>query len=163
MLRLSTRLVKGQYTATYAGHSLTEGQLVWTFQNTSGMARTCPVEPLGLAVRDLKWGDTPAVWGTTPAGRMEVLVDRPTGDVWGRWESDGKTVGRHDEFLLRLPPATVSHLTLRVPSGCAVTAPGQAVSAGATVDGITSWNIVLSGKPECRVLIHQPQSRPSLI
>lgn len=152
----TTRLLKAQYSAVYQDHRLADGQLNWSFENTSGTARTCAVEPLGIAVRELKWGDQPAVWGTSPAGRFEVLLDRAAGEVSGRWELSGKTVGQHDEFVLNLPRATVSQLTLKVPTGAIVTALGHSVVAGTAQDGMTPWTIVVAANTECRLVIHQP-------
>lgn len=152
----TARLLKAQYSATYADHRLSDGRLTWTFENSSGQPRTKAVEPLGLAVRDLKWGDQPAVWGTSAAGRLEVLLDRATGQLEGRWELRGKTVGQHDEFLLQLPRATITQITLQVPVGFVVAAPGHTAMAGAAVEGRTTWTIVVAPGSECRVVIHQP-------
>ncbi|MES2794166.1 MAG: hypothetical protein V4719_31420 [Planctomycetota bacterium] len=153
-----TRLLKAEYSAVYKDHRLADGQLTWSFENTSGVARTSVVEPLGMAVRELQWGDKPAVWGASRAGRFEVLLDRPVGQLTGRWELTGKTVGQHDEFVLSLPRSIVSQLTLKVPSGAMVTAQGHSVAAGAAQDGITPWTIVVAPNAECRVVIHQPQT-----
>lgn len=152
-----TRLLQAHYTATYSGHILSEGKFSWTLQNATCVARTRPMDPLGLAVRDLKWGDQPAVWGTSPAGLLEVLIDRPQGELQGLWELNGKTVGEHDEFVLQVPPAVVSHITLQVPVGHVVTAVGQAVSSKPGNEGFTAWEIVLGGRSECQIVIHQPQ------
>lgn len=153
-----TRLLKAHYSAVYKDHRLADGQLTWSFENTSGSARTCAVEPLGVAVRELKWGEQPAVWGTSPAGRFEVLLDRAGGVLQGRWELSGKTVGQHDEFTLNLPRATVSQLVLKVPLGDIVTAPGHSVIAGGAQDGIVPWTIVTAANQECRIVIHQPNA-----
>ncbi len=152
----ATRLRKAQYSAIYKDHRLSDGQFNWSFENTSGIARTCAVEPLGIAVRELKWGDQPAVWGTSPTGQFEVLLDRAAGDMTGRWELSGKTVGQHDEFVLNLPHATVSQVTLKVPSGAVVTALGHSAVAGPTQEGITPWTIAVAAQTECRIVIHQP-------
>lgn len=156
-----TRLLKAHYTATYSGHLLSEGKLSWTLQNATRVARTRPMEPLGLSVRDLKWGEQSAIWGTSPAGLLEVLIDRPLGEMQGLWELSGKTVGEHDEFVLQVPPAVVSHITLQVPVGHVVTAAGQAVSSKPGSEGFTSWEIVLGGRSECQIVIHQPQPAES--
>lgn len=156
-----TRLLKAHYTATYSGHLLSEGTFSWTLQNATRIARTRPMEPLGLSVRDLKWGDQPAVWGTSPAGRLEVLLDRPLGELQGLWELSGKTVGEHDEFVVQVPTAVASHITLQVPVGHVVTAVGQAVSSKPGKEGFTAWEIVLGGRSECQIVIHQPQPAES--
>jgi hypothetical protein len=148
-----TRLLKADYRATYNGHRLSEGRFKWTLQNASGVARTCQLEPLGLAIRDLKWGDQPAIWGNSAAGLLEVLVDRPRGELQGSWELAGKTVGDHDEFVFEVPAASVSEITLHVPVGFTVTAGGQPVSAAPSSEGFSDWKVVLGGRGECRIVI----------
>lgn len=151
----ATRLLKADYTATYGEHRLTSGHFNWTIQNTSGNALTRPMEPLGLAVLELQWGDRPAIWGTSPAGSLEVLVDRQQGELQGRWELTGKSIGEHDEFVLQIPSATVSQLTLQVPVGRIVTAVGHTLSSAPGIEGHTAWTILLGGRTECRIVILQ--------
>jgi hypothetical protein len=154
----ATRLVKAEYTATYSGHRFTEGRLTWSVQHAEQVARTWVIQPLGLALKGLQWGDQPAIFGSAGAGKFEVLLDRSQGQLTGVWELDGETIVRHDEFVFKIPQATVSSLKLRVPVGYTVAVPRQATPQVALAEpGWNVWNISLGSQTECRIAIHPPQ------
>jgi hypothetical protein len=154
----ATRLIKAEYAATFSDHRFTEGRLIWNVEHPGTKAESWAVQPLGLAVKNLQWGTMPAIWGTSGIGRFEVLLDRPQGQITGMWELDGETVVRHDEFLLKIPQATVSALKLRIPVGYSVVVPGPADAQFAAAEvGWNLWSISLGTQTECRIAIHPPQ------
>lgn len=154
----ATRLIRAEYSATYSSHRFADGRLNWFVQHAGVAAGSWAVQPLGLAIKDLRWGEQPAVWGTSALGRFEVSIDRPQGQLSGHWELEGETVVRHDEFVLKIPQATVSSLKLRVPAGYSVVMPGQLIPQVAAAEaGWNLWNISLGTQTECRIAIHPPQ------
>ncbi|MDB5384544.1 MAG: hypothetical protein JWM11_190, partial [Planctomycetaceae bacterium] len=154
----STRLIKAEYTATYASHRFIEGRLNWSVEHVGQAAGSWAVQPFGLALNELRWGDQAAIWGTSVAGRFEVLLDRRQGQLNGAWELDGETVVRHDEFVFKIPQATVSTLKLRVPTGYAVAVHGQAAPQVSAADaGWNLWSISLGTQTDCRIVVSPPQ------
>ena len=153
----ATRLIQAEYSATYSGHRFTDGRLAWTIEHPDTFAGGWKVDPLGLALQELRWGDLPAVWGTSKTHQFEVIIDRSRGVLTGAWELEGETVVRHDEFAFRVPPATVSTLKLRVPTGYSIQVPGQTVLVSAAAE--PGWNLCqvsLGSTSECRISVHPP-------
>ena len=169
-------LAEARYEATLLGDSLTDGRLLWTFQDRDGEPRFVELEPCELVLQNLAWGDrippfrkdpgSGLAWGRTSLGRLGFCspggrrADAPgrSSDryqIVGEWALDGERFGAALVFSLVLPPAHVNRLELRVPQGLRVTSSeGHCRLSGETgPPGWSLWEIDLGQYHECRLRV----------
>jgi hypothetical protein len=155
-----TRIHRAEYSARVVGTSLRAGRVTAEVTHDGSLPELLSLEPLNLAVPTLKWTDREAVWGTTPGGTTALLVDRPSGYLEGSWELKGRKLGHNVEFDVRLAPATVSQLVLRIPNGQTLTSSAGAVSGPKPADetGWARWQISLGSTSVCRLAVSRSGS-----
>ncbi|MEZ5940314.1 MAG: hypothetical protein R3C18_02910 [Planctomycetaceae bacterium] len=174
------------YEATVLGEELRNGQL------------TCMVQHLGRHRSSLNWTETnlaihslfaslssdngldrptvssetvPAVWGTSPDGRILVFIEDDQTKLTGRWSARGKTLGRKpsgnvesaetefafpsiQQFQLTFPPALNSQLRLRVPNSKRVKSPAGLLSGPEPAEsGWSIWTLDLGRRRDVRIQI----------
>ena len=109
------QLSSAQYTATLAGQALRNGRAQLAVQKIGKKNSLMPLGQFNLAVRDLKWTDRPAIWGTDDTGQGWLLADVASGEIEMNWSAAGRTVAGELNFDLQFPAAAHSVLDVRVP------------------------------------------------
>ncbi|MAG94858.1 MAG: hypothetical protein CMJ48_14105 [Planctomycetaceae bacterium] len=151
----TTSITQAKYEATFAEDSLRGGSLEMEIAHDVSSKALIPLDPLNLAMETLEWSDGPAVWGTTRAGSVAVLVDRKTGTLHGKWSLSGRRVSQRTQFDVRVAPATVSQFIIHTPAGRVLSSPSGAVvgPVASARQGWVSWTIFLSSREQCRIQI----------
>ncbi|MEX2287109.1 MAG: hypothetical protein WD648_08475 [Planctomycetaceae bacterium] len=145
-----------QYSATVVGGTLRDGRLKADVVRNGVDADLMLLDPLNVALSELKWSDGSATtWGTAPDGRTKLLVDRAGGQLEARWDFNGKPFSRGYRFDLRVAPAAVSSLQLRVPDGFRLTsAVGQVSGPTSSGEpGWQQWDVQLGSETSCRLSV----------
>ena len=156
------------YSATFVGRSLRGGRLSATVRRTSDRDELLILDPLNLPLSRPAWSDRRALWGTTPAGRTAVVVRSRRGTLHARWSLAGRPLPHGVEFNIRVAPAGVSRLELRLPDGYQLSASAGVVSKPAAAEtGWKSWHVDLGSLSGTRIAIgpvsHQTVSRPLVL
>lgn len=73
-----------------------------------------PVTPV---LTQLAWPDGPAVWGTSPEGRVLLAAPRSTQPVTGHWSLAGRSLFGRTQFDVVLPPADSTRCRIVTPAG----------------------------------------------
>ncbi|MGQ0634188.1 MAG: hypothetical protein ACT4QC_06245 [Planctomycetaceae bacterium] len=145
------------YSAVLVGEGLAAGRLVWNLRPALQLPATIALDPLDLPVSNLLWASNgraePAIWGADAAGRMRLLVDRPSFVVNGEWSLRGRRPARSLEFDLRLAPAAVSRVTIEAPDSQVLsTSVGDVLGPRpGTQAGWSSWTVAIGGERACRL------------
>jgi hypothetical protein len=154
-------LIRAEYAATLVDSTLRDGHFTLGVARTGAQPQMVSLEPLNLAVAHVGWKDGPAVWGRTPRGETELLVDRAAGELVGEWELRGRRLARSIEFDFQGAAATVSRLQLRLPDSRTLTCAGGEVvtSEPAPEAGWTIWRIELGSRARSQISIALSENR----
>ncbi len=119
------------------------------------------LEPLDLAVSELRWSDGEAVWGSTPSGDPQLVVEPGAKRLEGKWSLTSRRLPRTWQFDVRLATATVSELKLRIPANLSLrSSAGQVKGPLATgEENWRLWQVHLGSQSRCELLVLE--SRPA--
>ena len=146
---------RAHYTARIGDGVLEDGRLNAEVHRLVDDPRLLSLSPSNLALTELNWKNSDAVWGATFSGNTVLHVDRAYGELEGRWSRDGRKRRTADEYLLKFPPAEVTRLTLRAAAGMKVGSDTGVVSQlKSTSTEETLWQIDLGQESQCRLLVH---------
>lgn len=158
-------LERAEYRARLVGDELQAGRLEWVPRGAGAAPRFLSLTPQGLALSRLESLDgatgSPlgaAIWGTAPGGDAGVLLEPPAVRLAGEWSLRGRRLARSVEFDLRLPPATISRMTLHVPEDLALSASaGDLTGPHPTAEaGWRTWELHLGSLGGCRLRAGPP-------
>ncbi len=155
----NARIERSEYAATFDPDTATlrGGTTTATVNRSSEKPDFLTLDPLNLAISQLRWADHDAVWGTTRDGRIALLVDRESGELQGRWSLKGRRVLNNTEFDLQIASSLVARLTLRIPRDrslkCSVGDVHQPVADAES--GWMIWRVDLGKHSACRLTIEE--------
>jgi hypothetical protein len=155
----TTRIDRAEYFAVLTDATLNAGRLIFDVKQMNAQSEFMILDPLNLALTELSWEKTRALWGTMDDGRLVVRVDRPSGRLKGNWTLKGRRIGSRLDFNIQLPPATVSQINLQVPAGWMLeSSTGQVTGPYPTPTlGWAGWRIDLGSHSQCRLIARRPQ------
>lgn len=134
---------------------LTDGRWTAEVRGGSELPQLMSLEPLSLAMSDLKWSDGDAVWGTSPSGEVFVQVDAAAKRLEGKFSRQGRRLQRTWQVPLRLAVATVTEIKLRVPAKFTLRSSAGhlrgPLSSGE--EGWRLWQLNLGSQSRCDLLV----------
>jgi len=147
----SSWISQSRYRATLKGDYLVDGAFTAVVRNLSNHEVPLELSPLNLAMRQLKWQHTPARWGTTPGSKTIVMAKTGRNPLSGKWSLSGVRSPLGLNFHLKLPQATVSQLTLKIPDHLQLISKVGVVNAPvpSAETGWSLWTIVLGNNTHC--------------
>lgn len=152
------RFQRVEYTAQLVGGDLLKGSLSGSVRlDTASRAevtaetRFVPFGDCNLALRSVRSKSGPLVHGTLPNGRRVLRVGTGDGDVRAQWSLRGRPVGDSVEFDVRVAPAVVSTLRIRLPRGRVLTTDTGVVRSDESAPN--TWVVSLGTRSECRLRI----------
>ncbi|MDA1013265.1 MAG: hypothetical protein O3A00_02300 [Planctomycetota bacterium] len=159
----TVRVDRTDYSAKFVDASLQLGRLTASVTNDAAVPRLLLLDPLNLNVSVLNWArdgaKRPAIWGTTPAGKIVLLVDPGTHRLDGIWRFDGTKLPDRVDFSLQLIPAAVSRLTIETAGEEIVNSlSGVATKGGTNGEGWAEWVVPIGGRTECRLQVSKTES-----
>ena len=163
----SAGLVEAQYEARLKAPLLLQGSASLKVSQTVAGAMLVSLDPCNLAIARAQWvtsdGDT-AIMGPTADGKLQVLAER-SGQLKFDWSLAGQQDAAGDaNFVLSLPPSSVSGLRIELPAEFAPTVDrGIVTDEGPADAGLHYWRLALGGRPGCRLRLAKAgslQARP---
>lgn len=139
---------------------LTEGRWEAEVRGSDQQQRLLSLEPLDLPISELKWSDGDAAWGTAPSGETLLLVDAAERKLEGRFSRQGRRLKQTWQFDVSLARATVSELTLRVPTKYSLTCSAATIRGPLTTgeEGWRLWKLNLGSQSRCEILVVESQT-----
>jgi hypothetical protein len=174
---VSTWIARAAYSAKFSDGMLQDGLLTAQVEFSGTKPELLNLEPLNIAVSELHWADADAtdgspaasdrlqedaIWGATPDGETALLVDRPSGQLQGRWTLRGRRLPRSIEFDLQVMPATVSQIEIRLPADRVLRSSAGHVVGPLPTDepGWTRWRVELGTRTNCRLMVAEKTDAP---
>ncbi len=114
--------------------------------------------PLNLSMSKPRWADSgqPALLGAAATGDHFLLVPAADRTLQFDWQLSGVQRLSGVEFLVRIPPAVASVLSLETPPGWTLTASTGTVTQGQDGAKQTSWRLDLGRRTEARLRFIEP-------
>jgi hypothetical protein len=153
---------RAEYQATLVDDELRDARVEWHSRRPDSISSLLKAGEMNLNVSHLAWFEpdsktipVPALWGTTPDGATVIVVDRRQGRLVGEWSLSGRKLAASVEFDLKLPPATTSRVTLRMPSGLVLSSTaGEVTSNAQPADpNWTEWSVNLGSRTAVRLRV----------
>ncbi len=151
---------RAEYSAVYSDGVLQGGTLQAEVRHRENRPHVLVMNPLNLAVSEVKWDNEPAVWGTSPAGQT-VLWAAPDADrLFGRWTLKGRQLAQSTDFDVQLMPSTISQIRIKTPSGHRLSSSvGKVTRIDSDNDSQwIEWLVDLGSLYECRLTIYREQT-----
>lgn len=169
----SPTLTDARYQARLSDDALV-GSARWTVVNRGTASRRLPMSPLGLALREARWGDDPsasdAVVGVFDADGLAVDVPPTEGaSLHLEWSARGEPGPEGTRFSLQVPRCAVSVLELELPADRSVSATESYLLDGplpGAAAGWSRWRIVFGGRSRLDLNVRRaepPGRGPSLV
>lgn len=150
---LGVGLDRVDFTARLDGDTLVDGTLHATLRGKlvpSGPTLV-PLGKTNLALSSMRTGEGPCTWGTLPDGRRVVAVESLDESLVADWTRRGERVGEAVEFDIRVPPAVVSTVRLRLARGLVASCEPGVVRPDP--EAPNTWIVALGTESRCRVRI----------
>ena len=146
-------LKSAHYEAILVNDTLVSGLMTASVQRLDGPSSLLELGPFSFAIKELKWQNRNAIWGSSSDGRAWVLTEDKSDELLGEWTCSGRTFPGGIDFDLQLPEATTSFLDLRIPRNYAVFVPGADVTllSDAPAEATRLWRIQCGNNSRCRV------------
>ena len=153
---------RADYRATLVDDEMRDAQVEWHVRRPDAFLSLLSTDDMNLNVSQLLWSNPdskttpiPALWGTTPDGTTGIVVDRRQGRLVGEWSLTGRKLAASVEFELKLPPATTSRITLKIPAGLVLSSTAGEVSstAGPSEPGWTEWVVNFGSRTAARLRV----------
>lgn len=151
----SASIERAEYTATFDGNALRGGRFELDVRRIGAEPEALPLRPLNLAISQFAWSNGPAIWGTAPDGQSYLVMNRPSGKAVGEWSLPGRRLARSVDFDMRVAPAAVTQVVLRVPEGHVVRASGGDLLSPqpATEPGWFLWRVDLGSQTSLKLTV----------
>jgi hypothetical protein len=151
----SSGFVEAQYEGRLRGQNLLAGSARLDASQSIANAMLMTLDPCNLAISRAQWitlDGAPAVLGLTSDGKLQVLAER-SGQMKFEWSLAGqRDASGGATFSIGLPPCPVSRMRLELPADLTPTVDqGIVVDDGPADAGFHRWNLVLGGRPGCRL------------
>ncbi|MBI1310643.1 hypothetical protein GC176_04980 [bacterium] len=151
---------KATYSATFDPASLTLKQGTATLRCSSNLTAgsTVACVPLNLSIGEPVWevNRAPAIFGAVPTGEHFLVIADDSRSLQFDWQLTGLQRLSGVEFLLRVPAAVASTLTLQVPQGWSLTASAGTVTRSRVTGGPLAWQVDLGRRTETRLRLIEP-------
>lgn len=156
----SAWIERAEYSATLAEDTLKAGQLTARVIRKGNKPELLQLDPLNLVMSDLRWSDGQrAVFGTAADHRMLLYVDADSAEFQSKWSLRGRKVVDGFRFDVRVAPAMVSLLHLRLPEGQLLESSVGVVKGPSTGDaaGWMLWTVELGSRSMCRLRVRSAE------
>ncbi|MCA9043322.1 MAG: hypothetical protein KDA69_03325 [Planctomycetaceae bacterium] len=169
---LGEEMRSGQFSCTVQHLGVRRASLNWTDTNIAIHSLSTAHSSESGNGRPVVSSDTvPAIWGTSPDGRILVFIDEDQTKLTGRWSAHGKTLGRRpsagsdsteatfafpsiQQFQLTFPPALNTQIRLRVPNTKRLKCPvGLLRGPDAAEAGWSIWTLDLGRRRDARIQV----------
>ncbi|WP_397569681.1 hypothetical protein [Schlesneria sp. T3-172] len=146
-------LKSAHYEAILVDDTLVSGLMTASVQRLDGPPSLLELGPFSFAIKELKWQNRSAIWGSSADGRAWVLTDERSDELLGEWTCAGRKFPGGIDFDLQLPEATTSFLDLRIPRAYIIDVPGADVTllSDAPSEATRLWRIQCGNNNRCRL------------